>query len=179
MPSPQTSGFAILSYLHRCGLIWIKFQLKPLILDPNPDIHVNYAYWGGAPLALSLGRCQFCIQKLDYWSELRGKFPPGTSFERMSFEMLSFEMSEDNLSKGSPALVGLNPRGPQVTWVEGPVQYLPPTSIQYPSVPSPFINTIRCFLVDPHCHGFRQDLDESYGTSPGAWKPLKLNGHRP
>jgi len=38
--------------------MWTKFQLKPLILDPNRNIHVSYACWGGGPLALSLGCCQ-------------------------------------------------------------------------------------------------------------------------
>ena len=38
------------SYLNRYGSMWTKFQLKPSILDPNRNIHVNGAHgvlgWG-------------------------------------------------------------------------------------------------------------------------------------
>jgi len=76
-------------------------QVSPQILEPNHDSPANYAYWGGGPLALSLGCCQ----------ELRPKARlliqnAGPSFGRLSVERLSFEMSKDSLSKDTPAQVG-------------------------------------------------------------------------
>jgi len=56
-------------YSGRYGSMWTKFQLKPLVLDLKHDIYVDYAFWGGGPLALSL-RC--CQELLDDWSKLRG-----------------------------------------------------------------------------------------------------------
>jgi len=57
-------GMPFWSYLDRYGWIWTKFQLKPSILHPNRAIHVNYAHWGGGPLALSLGCCQELRQEM-------------------------------------------------------------------------------------------------------------------
>ena len=76
--------------------MWTKFQLKPLILDPNRDIYVNYAYW-------VVGTC-FELRVLSgiaSKSTIIGPNCAGPSFER-----LSFEMSKDSLSKDSLALVG-------------------------------------------------------------------------
>ena len=49
-----------------------QLVLDPSTLDLNQDIYVNYAYWVGGPLALSLGCCQELYRKLAYWSNLRG-----------------------------------------------------------------------------------------------------------
>ena len=57
---PRDLGNAILGLF---GPIWIdldKVSLKPSVLELNRDIHTNYAYLDGGPLALSLG----CRQEL-------------------------------------------------------------------------------------------------------------------
>jgi len=46
-------------YLNRYASNWTNFQLKWLILDPNPGILGNWpmCYWGGGPLSES-SRCR-------------------------------------------------------------------------------------------------------------------------
>ena len=58
----------IFAYLDRYGSIWTEFQLKPSILDPNKHFFLNYAYWGGGPVALSSGCCQDLRREIEMFA---------------------------------------------------------------------------------------------------------------